>query len=222
MQEMVHELSGLTVHVYGRLPTCILPSYWKRHNLTRKDIDTIISYVPTNILWKCAILYGITPPWYSLRSSSSSSVTVSLSGKAIAVEMLLDHTNVIPSTDAPVLDTDSVDSLEHVPPIPKYYVSKQIYDMLHNNICSQLLPESLILPGDSIGTISYLYTFLNRDWVPVSIEGESICCNAVIKKSNYNVYAKFVSGYTHLSKIGTFKDELYILTDELILISRRE
>lgn len=219
---MFHELPGLTMNVYGRLPTCILPSYWSRHSLSRKDIDTIISYVPTSLLWKCAILYGITPPWYSLRSSSSSSMTVSLSGKAIAVDMLLHHTKIFPPTNESILDVDSVESLEHVPPIPRYYVTRDIYHSLHNNICSQLVPEKLLLSGDTIGTISFLYTFLDRQWVPVSIEGASICCNAVIKKSEYKTYENFTCGYTHLSKIGKFENDLYLLTDELILIGRSE
>ena len=218
MQELTHELPGLTMRVRGRIPTCIIPSYWARHSLTREDIDTIISYVPTSVLWKCAILHGITPSWYSLRSSSSSSTAISLSGKAIAVDSLLEHLHISPSTGPNRLDTESIDSLEHIPPIPKYHVEKDIYQKLYSNISSQLLPASLMIPGDIIGTIPFIYSFMDQLWVPVGIEGELICCNVVIKESEYKTCDIFNYGYTHLPKIGKYENDIYCLTDELILV----
>jgi hypothetical protein len=220
MQKKVHNLVGITMSVYARLPTCILPCYWARHSLTREDIDTIVAYVPTSLLWKCAILYGISPPWYSLRSSSASSVTVSISGKAIAVDMILAQMDISPTSGVRILDTESVDSLEHIPPIPKHRVSKEVYAMLHDNICGQLLPLTLLIPGDPVGCISYIYTFLGKKWVAVGIEGDSICINAIVNENEYETYAKFHYGYTHQSQIGKYKEDIYYLTDELVLVNK--
>ena len=203
--------------VKSRLPTCILPEYWKRHQLTRRDIDIIVSYIPTKIIWMCAVAHGITCPWFTLRSSSAPTLDVTLSGKAIAIEMLIEHSG-IPMYNINQLDIDSLESFEHVPPIPKHKISGKDYELVTSGIASQLIPRVLLQPGETVGTIPLIYQYKGLDWIPVGIEGDALCCNAIIKESLYVYKEGPRRGVTHDPKIGIYKSIIYCLTDELLLL----
>ena len=201
------------------LPTCILPQYWKRHTLSREEIDTILSYLPTKFVWMVGMVYGIHCPWFLLRSSASSTMGITLSGKALALEMILGKTNTVPRDGGdPVLDIDSIESLEHIPPIPRYYVSPEDFSHVCSGIILDLLPRSLLIPGEPIGTVPFMYQYLSMNWIPVGLEGSSVCCNALIKESDY-VYKTDNRGYTHDPKVVAYVGEVYCLTDELILLT---
>ena len=209
--------NGSTMCIRSRVPTCVCPDYWRRHNLSRKDINTIIAYVPTKVIWMSALLYGISCPWYALRSSSASMMDVTLSGKAIAVDLLLERANIKPS-DRNKLDVDSIESFEHIPPIPKSTINAFDFALISSGVVSQLLPRILLLPLEAIGTIPIIYRYKDLDVVPVGIEGDSICCNVVVKESLYSYMEGTSRGYTHDPKVGQFKGEVYCLTDELVLL----
>jgi hypothetical protein len=209
--------NGSLMHIRSRVPTCVCPEYWRRHNLSRKDIDTIISYVPTKVIWMSAMMYGICCPWYTLRSSSASMMDVTLSGKAIAIDMLLAKTNIKPSSQNK-LDVDSIESFEHIPPIPRSTINAIDFASISSGVVSQLLPRILLLPSETIGTIPMIYRYNDMDMVPVGIEGDSICCNVVIKESLYTYMDDIGRGYTHDPKIGQYQGEVYCLTDELVLL----
>jgi hypothetical protein len=64
-----------------------------------------------------------------------------------------------------------------------------------------------------------LFEYNNMQWVPVGIEGEAVCCCAVIKEDESNIVNKeFNVGYTHTSAIGTYRGGVFCLTDEYILL----
>jgi hypothetical protein len=223
MQHTSYSLNDtMMIEVNGHIPTCILPDYWTRHHLSRKDVDTIVAYIPTKIIWLCAMIYGITVPWYSLRSSSSTTMGITMSSKAVALDLILDKVGIkLDSQNR--LDTESLESLDHIPPIPKYMISKTDYSLISSGITNDLLPTSLLLPSDSVGIIPIIYSYLNLEWVPVGIEGDSICCNAVVpyKVIQNDMTSEFRRGLTHDPKVGIYNENLYSLTDELILFSTK-
>lgn len=211
--------NGSSMHIRSRVPTCVGPDYWRRHNLSRKDIDTIISYVPTKVVWMAAMANGICCPWYSLRSSSSSTLDVTLSGKAVAVDLLLSKASFFPS-GTNRLDVESIESFEHIPPIPKSLISAADFLHISSGVVSQLLPRALLLPNEPIGTIPFLYRYSGMDVIPVGIEGDSICCNVVIPESLYAYKEDGGHGYTHDPKVCRYQGIVYCLTDELVLFCR--
>jgi hypothetical protein len=210
-------VNGSTMCIQSRIPTCVCPEYWKRHNLSRKDIDTIISYVPTKFLWMSAMLHGIMCPWYTLRSSSASVLEVTLSGKATAVDMILTQLGIQPSMQNK-LDTESIESFEHIPPIPKNKISHTDFVHISRGLVSQLLPRSLLILNEPISTVPFIYNHNGIDMIPVGIEGDSICCNAVCKESIYSYHDVKTRGYTHDPKVCDYNGEIYCLTDELVLL----
>lgn len=203
--------NGGTIHITSRIPTCICPEYWRRHQLTQADIMKIVSYVPTNVVWMAAMTCQVNCPWFVLRSSSSSTYDITLMGKSLAVDVLF---TTVPPELVSKLDTDSIESFEHIPPIPKSMISAADFHHVSSGIVSHLLPRALALPGESIGNIPLLYRYLDLDWVPVSLEGGAVCCNAVIPEALYTYMHR---GITHDPKVGLYKDVPYCLTDELIL-----
>jgi hypothetical protein len=196
-----------------RLPTCVLPAYWKRHQLSRRDIDTIVSYVPTKLVWMSAVLCGVPCPWYSLRSSSASPTDATYSGKSQAVDCMLQKLSILPSV-AHKLDVDSIESFEHVPPIPKYVLPSEEIVHLSRGLASQLTPRVLLGPSEPLGIIPLVYMYHGQWWVPVGIEGDAICCNALVREADYVHSGR---GYTHAPIVGVYQETVYCLTDELVL-----
>jgi hypothetical protein len=209
--------SGGSMCIRSRLPVCVRPEYWKRHSLSRKDIDTIISYVPTKVVWMSAMTSGICCPWFTLRSSSASTLDVTLSGKAIAIDLLLNKAQIIPSIQSK-LDVDSIESFEHIPPIPRSKISPQDFGYISSGVVSQLLPKSLLFADEPIGTVPFIYNYRGMRVIPVGIEGDSICCNVVVEESLYVYKDDRGRGYTHDPKVCQCDSIVYCLTDELILL----
>lgn len=204
------------IQIQSRLPTCILPEYWKRHGLSRRDIDTIISYIPTKLVWMSAMLCGVPCPWYSLRSSAASPWDVTLSGKSQAVDLLL-HKLDLRTSQVHKLDVDSIESFEHIPPIPKYTIPEKVFDHLASGLASQLLPRVLLGATEPVGSIPLLYDHVGSAWVPVGIEGDAICCNAVVRETDYVYRDDRRAGFTHAPMVGLYEGVVYCLTDELVL-----
>ena len=200
--------------IQSRVPTCVKPDYWRRHNLSRKDIDTIIAYVPTKVIWMSAMVHGIGCPWFALRSSSSSVMDVTLSGKSQAIDLLLEKTQLTPS-ELNKLDVTSIESYEHIPPLPKSTISLADFNLISCGVVSQLLPRRL---SETIGMIPLVYRYKDMDVIPVGIEGASICCNIIVPEVSYTYVAEGVRGYTHDPKVGLYQGVVYCLTDELILL----
>jgi hypothetical protein len=210
--------NGSSMCIRSRLPTCVSPDYWRRHNLSRQDIDTITSYVPTKVIWMCAMRYGICCPWFTLRSSSASTLEVTLSGKAAAIELLLTKADLRPSPLSK-LDTESIESFEHIPPIPKSTISRADFIHISSGVVSHLLPRILLLPNETIGTIPFIYRYNGMDVIPVGIEGDAICCNVIVKESKYAYKEEGRGhGYTHDPQVCRYNGDVYCLTDELILL----
>jgi len=204
------------IQIQSRLPTCILPDYWIRHRLSRRDIDTIISYIPTKLVWMSAMLCGLPCPWYSLRSSASSPWDITLSGKSQAVDLMLQRLGHQPSL-VHKLDVDSIESFEHIPPIPKCPISQGVFDHLSSGLACQLLPRMLLGPLEPVGSIPLLYEHVGRAWVPVGLEGDAICCNAVVLETDFVYPNSQHNGYTHAPMVGRYEGVVYCLTDELVL-----
>jgi hypothetical protein len=208
---------SMNIVIKGHLPTCILPDYWTRHRLSRRDVDTIVAYIPTKIVWMCAILFGISCPWYTLRSSSSSTMGITMSSKAVAIDMILEKTG-LRLEDIDRLDTESVESFDHIPPIPKYLLSRPEYDSISCGITNDLLPRSLSLPSEPLGIIPIIFPYMGLNWIPVGIEGDSICCNAV-RREDEHIQTESRPGITHDPKVGIWNEIVYFLTDELVLFT---
>jgi hypothetical protein len=208
----------MTITLY--VPTCILPEYWHRHGLSRKDIDHIVSYIPTKMLWICALAFNIRCPWYSLRVSASSIFAVTMSSKAVAVDLLLSHTQIKVS-DVDTLETQSPDSFDHIPPIPMHSIDDGSFATISSGIMDDLLPAVLMDEDNVIPILPIMYQFMNRYWVPIGIEGDRICCNAVMLHTEYMKNTSNVRmGITHAPRLGMYNSTLYCLTDECVLFQR--
>jgi hypothetical protein len=142
---------------------------------------------------------------------------ITMSSKAIALDLILEKQG-IKLNDQDRLDTDSIESFDHIPPIPKYIINREDYDVIASGITTDLLPRRLIGPNEPIGIIPIMYPYMNSNWIPVGIEGGSICCNAVLPETTLKLSTDR-TGLTHAPKIGNYRNVIYYLTDELILFS---
>ena len=206
--------SGGTIQITHRMPTCISAEYWRRHDLSAKDIEKIVSYIPTNMIWIVAMSHGIHCPWFVLRSSFATMHGVTMSGKSSAVDAILVATGC-PASSVSRLEVDSIESFEHVPPLPRATIPPDDHQQILGGITISMVPRALIRPDESPGIIPLLYPYKGQLWVPVGIEGPAVCCNAVVAEASYRYREN--GGTTHLPKMGIFRETPYCLTDELVL-----
>ena len=203
------------------LPTCILPAYWIRHHLSRQDIDIITNYIPTKLLWLCALGQGILCPWFMFRTSSSSQTDITMSGKSTAIDLILKHTGYVPP-ETNQLDVSSLESLDHIPPIPRISVGLDTINLLSTHISGILYPRSLLDPADDqIPEVSCMYRVHGLDVIPLGLEGTAIHCVAVVKESEYlsTLVQCSSRSYTHDPRVCLYKSQVYCLTDESVLLS---
>ena len=205
---------GAILQIQTYIPTCVTPEYWQRHTLSRHDIETIVSYVPTLFLWLVALTHGLHCPWYSLRTSAASTLDVTMSGKATAIELLLTTLGIQPSSTNR-LDLHSVESFEHVPPVPRHTIPTADFLRLTHNLVGPLLPRCLLLDTDLIPQIPFIWSYRGLPLVAVGLEGDVVCCHVVVPEANY-VYNP--QGYTHAPLVGLFEGVVYCLTDEVLLL----
>ena len=208
--------SGGNLHVCTHLPTCIHPEYWRRHALSRKDIDTIVAYLPTRMLWLVALGHGILCPWFTLRTSSSTALEVTMSGKSVAIDTMINKLGLaLSSTNR--LDVDSVESLEHIPPVPRSVIPEADFLRLTSHLTVTLLPRCLLNDTDPIPSIPYIWTYKDMQVVAIGLEGDVVCCNVVIPESD--LISPLRGGYTHAAAIGIYEGRVYCLTDEVLLFA---
>ena len=155
------------------------------------------------------------------RTSSSSQTDITMSGKSTAIDLILTHSGYVPP-ETNQLDVSSIESLDHIPPIPRIPVGLDTINLLSTHISGILYPRSLLDPADDqIPEVFYIYQVHGLDVIPLGLEGTAIHCVAVIKESEYLSALLHCSprSYTHDPRVCLYEGHVYCLTDESVLLS---
>jgi hypothetical protein len=199
------------------IPSCIDPTYWHFHELSKTDIRQIITHVPSWLMWITAVMYEKIVTWAMVKYSFSDIFGIMVNNKVLAMQHLLMY---IPSnpTNRTInrINILSHTQYKHTPPIPTYTVDVQTYDFLVTKIVPNLQP--LILQKDPT-IIPYCHEFKGKLWVPTVCEGSTFLCMVAIYNKNTHV-TEFGSGYTHMSKVGIFNNNIVTLSDETIWLCK--
>ena len=197
------------------IPSCIDPAYWSYHKLTQNDINTIITHIPSWLLWMTAIMYGKIVTWAMVKYSFSDIFGTMINNKTLAMQYLLQYSTCshhVNMTNMDRLDMASNTIYNHTPPIPKYIIDIETFDYLTTQIVPNLQPLRF---QQEPTTIPYCMEFKNKLWVPTTMEDcTHICMVHAYRKENHTVL--FETGFSHLSRVGKYKGEILYLSDEVI------
>jgi hypothetical protein len=196
-----------------RIPSCIDPDYWNRHRLTLVDIHSIVEHIPSWYMWCLSVMYTRFCTWSTVQIAYSTPYRLIVNNKSMAVHNVLKQIKY-DFSDRVIdrIDQTSHTIFNHLPPIPKYYVSSDTFDRLVCNIVPNVLPlcfqsEACLIP--------YCETFMERLWVPVHINGNKICLH-VLNNTENTVNTN--TAIAHQPLVGIYNNVLRSLSDEVIWV----
>ncbi len=173
--------SGIEVKMKLRLARCLMPSYWKFAKLSRDDVQSIFKDCPAKDVWLLAVALGVinlSPS--SFRTSYTSLNDIAIGSKKFAISKILEHfEQEFGANQETVLDNQSL-SMDHVPALPKFYISKQEY----NRLLSTILPKMTFFSEPTIIHSIFHYRE-NTVWVAIHFEGE---CLYAVKLYPYFIF----------------------------------
>lgn len=196
----VHNDTVITVN--SDLPPCLSETYWQRHLLTLRDINTVVSTVASDTVWLVCMLDGIDVASGSVKTSFDCCEGLLISGKTTAIKKLLKlREPLIGSID--VID----DADLHQPPLPRHFIGEHEMKTLATIICGRincLTPE--VVPG--------VFAFLECLWIPTNAEGVALVLYRLSEIKNFTrdtpvLYRPLLCQYNNI---------VYGLTDEVIRV----
>jgi len=147
------------------LPTSLLPTYWKRHNLSKQDLNSQQNYSEASTIWLLSLLYGVDSSSSSLKPSFSTATGVLVSSKAIAIRKLIRKLKI--KFNSTSMISSGVASLVHIPGIPHNFVTGEKFEKI-----SGLITPVLNIFEENV--ITGLIDYLDILWLPRSFENDSI------------------------------------------------
>lgn len=205
--------------IESRLPICLHPSYWQRHSLSFMDIETIMQYIPTKLMWLMAMTLGYTCRWNDIHPGSASSYDVTTGVKTDAMQHIL-RLSQYQDTGTNILYTPSINMYEHTPPIPLHKVSDTVFAYVSTKLVDDYRPLALYDIDNVIPSIVYLLEWGGLQWAPIRFEGDYILCTRVQPADESESFTYWsVPGYTHAPMVGLYNSVHYYLSDESMLIT---
>jgi hypothetical protein len=207
-----NDMHGMrTTTMVFTLPPFMLPSYWKRHQLSDADVTALLEFVPARYVWMSALLSGMDIGTSSIRPSFAFRNDMLISSKAIAMRKIK-RGHVLP-VDPSVLDMVSAASLDHIPPLPRHCVTEET---MHE-------ARRLLVPALSVFEVTEVPGFVNWhgvDYLPHTIEGSAVHCIRIYPSEEYA--REHLTQSTCLANTPVrvlYNKVVYVLLDESILLS---
>ena len=186
------------------LPITMTLPYIKRHMLSMKDLEQFTEVASANIQWLTVLLLGTDVSPSSIKWSCSSPYDVLVSSKAIATKKILKKYN---HTFSKInkLDNSSI-TIEHVPGLPKHYVSSEMFEQITRIVTPNVSPFTVT---DIAGT----FEMLGVRWMASTFESYFIYCIRVVTKESYEKSNKFIQkGLATRSCLVRVGDEVFATT----------
>jgi hypothetical protein len=193
---------GTTYTVTVALPQPLTVPYWDRHRLVDEDIDKIVSTMPAIFIWAAGLLHDIDVSVSAIKPGYTAPGDVLLSSKVTTTRRIkkrmiaarVDPTKItggvsrhtadlgqLVSTKRharPVLDTTSISSIDHDPPLPRHFVRPTFFEEIGRLLLPQLAPFSTTrCPGT--------FTYMGHPWVALMFEGTAIIGARVVPIADY-------------------------------------
>ena len=191
------------------LPSCLLHTYWKRHNLSMNDVQQCLEYNDALRIWLLALLFGIDSSSSSLKPSFATSTGVLVSSKAISVRKLLRKLNITLRPNDCI--GKFVASLVHVPGLPSHCVSPSLFNRMSRALTPNLNIFETICVSDIV-------PFKDILWLPRAFEGTAIYVTRVVKLSVFEESRKYIG--TGLATQGykiSYEGDVFVCVEESFL-----
>ena len=207
-----HTHTEYTMHI----PACIDPAYWDRHELTLVDIQSIIEHIPSWYMWCLSVVYNRFCTWSTVQIAYSTPYRLIVNNKSMALQNILRQVRYdVVSRVVDRLDQTSHTVFDHVPALPKYYVSYEAFSRLICNLVPNLAP--LCFQAQP-GVIPYCELFMERLWVPTHRNGNKICLCAL---STSEDTPHTSTALVQQPLVGRYRERVTALSDEVIWVECR-
>lgn len=161
------------------LPCSLMPSYWIKNKLSASDVASILDANTSRDVWLLGFAVGaVTLAPSSFRTSYSSPADISITSKASVIRKILfklGHLLVLHKNSA--LNDCGV-SLQHIPALPKHYVTEQEF----YNVSQDILPCIDML---HVIKVNKLFLFQGTKWVAIAFEGDAIFALRAVEETIY-------------------------------------
>lgn len=174
-------VSHVTVKLRLTLPSCLMPSYFQRHKLCKKDVETILGTLPPRDVWLLGIAIGaanLAPSCFRTAYSSLSDILIT-SKVTVRRNILNKFDHLFQINRDSVLD-DSAMSRRHDPALPKHFISQSDFTFLSHDIFPNLNIFQVI-------DVNRLFCYQGKTWIAISFEGDSIFALCTIDEDTYKI-----------------------------------
>ncbi len=163
------------------LSRCLMPSYWKFANLSKKDVRAILDVLPSRDVWLLGLAIGaVTLAPSSFRTAYAHLGDILITSKANVINhILLKFERQFSENEKSILD-NSIVSLHHNPSLPKFYILKVEFDKLANT----LLPDLQFFGSRT--NVNHLFTYReNSQWIAIAFEGDALYALRAVPEEDY-------------------------------------
>jgi hypothetical protein len=173
-------ISNITIKLRLTLPRCLMPSYFKSHKLSRKDVISILDTLPSRDVWLLGLAIGaanLAPSCF--RTAYSNVNDILITSKATVIRKIVHKLEHMLTVHHESMLDDSPVSLHHVPALPKHYIPHDDFLRLSQDI----LPCLNIF---EVVEINRLFHYENGTWIAIAFEGVFIFALRAIELEVYN------------------------------------
>ncbi len=197
-----------TEHIFY-MPLTMTEQYWRRFGFTLGDIKTTLSEFDRSLIYKLALLYGITPPMSGMRVSFGQSTSMIYEHRVNMVQEVLDRLIGFEEGDNRAIN---LDVCNHRPHIPSVRVTTPTYQ---RNI--------MAMPKDWNPTVpqEYMHTWTYKDIQMVPLyertymkSKQAICMHRIILKSVYEESGKPIDSFMNRPAEAIVAGKEYFITGE--------
>lgn len=190
------------------LPPQVLPTYWLANELSEKDVLTIGESLPANLFWLTTLFLGIDASASAIKPSYASAEDILISSKAIGLRKLLKNLKFSKTNK---LDTTSLASQGHVPPLPKHIISQEFYNRLREAINPGLRP---FIENE----VPNVFEWANKLWIPLRLEDQAISVQRCVPLETFITSGKYTGSLATKPFVVRYNDILYALIEDTCLL----
>jgi hypothetical protein len=195
------------------LSRCMMPSYWKFAFLSRRDVMSILDFLPARDVWLLGLGLGVVSLSPSIFKTAYAHLgDILITSKAgVITRILQKYEQLFEQNQQAMLDTSAA-SLHHVPALPKFFLYKQEYTKLS----STLTTNFQFYNTDQIDVKEIFDYREDTKWIAIAFEGDCLHALRLVPYATY-IKARHEKQLCVATKMPllTYKDQAYaILCDD--------
>ena len=217
--------SLVSTRIRMQTPFFLNARYWKRHNMTKKDVEYVLNFASSRHIWTCALVHNFPVSVTALKQNCSTWENAEVSTKCNIHQKFLDvvqksFPHAFSSGDC-VLSTCQIPKVGLVFTPPVYSVPIGEFEKLRRNLISFVEPFGHI-------KANYAMSFLQCLWVPLKVETAGVFCEKLepcgaefLARSQNGTNQTRFTGNVRYEPLRTveYQDETFKIAAESIIVT---